>query len=249
MLQQAAEALQRGLQPLTSRLENAVREPEAEGDTQLAHNKEPGSTARCRPPGGFGNAERSGRGFGAPQPITRGRRSWGRGLVPAASVARLGPSIPRLRTRPARTWRASGPPREALCCFFWPRRGSRRCREAWLRAARVSSRGSHGRGGPERASQRPKMARGRGRGARAPRPAGGLDPCGSWSAGPGRDPEAAPLPCPLCAGDLPYPRGGDLGFEALLCHLPDRGPLPCPTLVPGPGPCQKAGRCLGSGSP
>jgi hypothetical protein len=38
-----------------------------------------------------------------------------------------------------------------------------------------------------------------------------------------------------------------LGFEALFCHLPDRGPLPCRTLVPGQGPCQKTGRCLGSG--
>lgn len=70
-------AFQKGLQPLTSRLKTAAREPEAEGDTQLVHNKEPGSRARCRPPGGFGNSERPGRGFGEPQPITRGPSAGG----------------------------------------------------------------------------------------------------------------------------------------------------------------------------
>lgn len=54
--QHRTEAFQRGLQPLTSRLKTAAREPEAEGDTQLAHNKEPGSRARSGPPGGFGNS-------------------------------------------------------------------------------------------------------------------------------------------------------------------------------------------------
>lgn len=120
------DAFQRGLQPLTSHLKTAAREPEAEGDTQLAGNKEPGSRARCHPSGGYENSERPGRGFGEPQPITRGPRRKGRCLVPAAAAAWQGPSIPQLWTHTARTWRASGPPREARCYFCWPRRGSRR---------------------------------------------------------------------------------------------------------------------------
>lgn len=155
-------------------------------------------------------------------------------MVPAAATARLGPSISRLRTRPARTWRASGPPREALCCFFWPRRGSRRWRGAWLRAVRVSSRGSHGRGIPSERLSAPRW-RGAGGGVRAP-----PDPRAAWTlAGPGaqgRGGTQRPLPFfALSALEIFRTRGVVTWVRGLAVSPPRQGPLALPDPAAWPG--------------
>lgn len=111
-----------------------------------------------------------GRGFSTPQPITKGPGRRG-GASASCGGGQAGSEHPAAPDPPARTWRPSGPPREARYCFSWPWQGSRRWQGAWTRAVRVSNCWSSGSGRSGAAASALQDGAGQGAGVPAtPRP-------------------------------------------------------------------------------